>query len=157
MATAEADKVQAEAKIEEAKAKMAELESEVGDLRGQIQQGKDSGNQMTEIGQLIEQTMKDHQVDPDAHKAATAEQIAEAVVDALKRTRAYVDRTVKATAAPTPANTQGAPSSAPSGPPPGDGGGVNINLSPKPSAIVHEYDTEGHLVRSVPEYEQDDA
>lgn len=148
MATAEADKKQAEAKIAEAEAKMAELQSEIGDLRNQIQEGADSGDQMTEIAQLIEQTMKDHQVDPEAHKAATAEQIAEAVVDALKRTRAYVDRSVKATSAPQPIAQNGAPSSAPgTGQPagePGGGGGVNINIG-GPVRLEFEYDGDGNI------------
>ncbi len=106
MATADADIKQAEAKIAEAKAKIAELESEVGELRTKIQEGADSGSQITEIEQLIKRTMQDHLGDPDAHKAATAEQIAEAVVEALKRTKAYVDRAQAKSATAAPSSEQ---------------------------------------------------
>ncbi len=100
MATAEADKVQAEAKIAEADAKVRELENQVGELEGKIQEGPDSGQLMTEIEQLIKRVMEEHNVSPNAHREATAEQIADAVVEALKRTKAYVDR-AQAKVAPT--------------------------------------------------------
>lgn len=150
MATAQADIKQAEAKTADAAAKMAELESEVGELRTQIQVGKDSGDQMTEIQQLIRQTMEEHQVDPDAHKVATAEQVAEAVVDALGRVKAYVDRQGRVrtdtNATPTPA----APTPHMHG-----GAGVNISLS-GPKRITFEHDANGNLVAAVADNDDED-
>lgn len=153
IATAEADKIQAEAKIEEAKAKMAELQSEVEGLRTEVQEGKDSGDQMTEIGQLIERVMAEHEVNPDAHKAATAEQIADAVVEALKRTKAYVDRNITGKGSEVARKDATAP--APGSPAPG-GGGVNIVLA-GPDRVRFEYDDAGNITAAVPENKSEAA
>lgn len=91
-AKAASDTKKAEADLAKAQAEMRSMEQEA--MGGKIQVGADSGNMLTEIRQLIRKTMEEHRTDPDAHKDATAQQIAEAVVDALKRTKAYVDRKV---------------------------------------------------------------
>lgn len=94
IAKSEAEKETANAKRAQAEADLAEAQRDMEQLRagaGAVE-GADSGEMMTEIEQIIRSTMEEHQADPNAHKQATAEQIAEAIVEALKRTKAYVDR-----------------------------------------------------------------
>lgn len=86
---ARADEAEAQAELAKAQAEMAALQAEPGAAMAEA-----NNTMMGEIRTIIEQTMADHQADPNAHKEATAEQIAQAVVDALRRTKAYVDRKV---------------------------------------------------------------
>lgn len=157
MATADADKAQAMAKAEEAKAKMAALQAEVDGL----QEGADSGDMMTEIEQIIQRTMEEHELNENAHKEATQEMITTAVVDALKRVKGFVDRRVKDGQAevtertPSPRADQG-------GSPGGNGAGANqqpavvLNVEPKPDRIDFEYDDDGNLVSAEPVYNGED-
>ena len=98
MATAEADKVQAEAKIETARAQQQKAQLELERLQAEIsaagQAEPDNGQMMSDIEGIIQRVMEEHKTDPNAHQAATAEQVANAVVDALSRTKSYVDRKI---------------------------------------------------------------
>lgn len=125
-ATAQANGKKAEAELAKAQAEMRTLEGQASGM----QVGQDSGNMLTEIKQLIGETMEEHRTNPDAHKDATSDQIAEAVVDALKRVRGYVDRTVQKSAKESP-------------------GEIEEECS-IPSKIEHIYDDQGKLVKSVP-------
>ena len=94
---AAADIKQAEAKIAEAEAKLATLQAE--DAR-QVQTAEQL---MPEISTIIEQAMREHAIDPTAHRDALEEIVADAMVDALKRVRNYVDKKVDTIEIPQPA------------------------------------------------------
>lgn len=126
-AKAAADTRKAEAELAKAQAEMRALEEKATG----IQTGQQSGNMLTEIKQLISQTIEHHQTDPTAHKEATADQIAQAVVEALKRVRGYVDRTVKGAAGKSESEE-------------------SESVCSVPSKIDHIYDDKGNLVKSVP-------
>lgn len=105
MAGAEADKKEAEADIAEAQADLAKAQKEMAELQTQTPEDPDNSALLAEIEKIIQQAMAEHEGDPDAHRTATAEQVAEAVVESLRRTKAYVDRTTKQAAASTAADT----------------------------------------------------
>ncbi len=92
---ARADEKEAEAELAKAELEMAQLRAQPG-----ADQAQANVDMMGEIERIIQEAMQAHQDDPNAHKEATAEQIAQAVVEALRRTKAYVDRKV-----PAPDNT----------------------------------------------------
>lgn len=146
---AKAKQAEAETKLAEAQAEMAALQAGGGDPV----EGADSGQMMTEIEQIIRKVMEEHETKPDAHKASTQDMIAEAVVEALRRTKAYVDKNTAAGAKEPETN---AAKSAASGAPAADTSHpVQIYTGDHaiPSEVKHEYDDAGNLVRSVPVFE----
>ena len=163
VATAEADKVQAQAKIKQAEADLAKYNSEMQELTGQAD-GQAQAGFMKQIESIIQKSMEEHELNQDAHKETTQEMIADAVIDALKRVRGFVDRKVKAgdvSGMVTPAGAQPATPAAPAA----EGGGagnqtaaplaVNLNLEPKPERINFEYDAEGNITAGIPVYENE--
>lgn len=88
IADAEAKKVQAQAKIEEARAKQAEAES------ARTQGEGDQAVSLPAIEKIIRDVMREHEENPQAHTVAIADQQADAIVEALKRVRKYVDARV---------------------------------------------------------------
>ncbi len=91
IATAGANKAQAEAKIETAKADMAKVQGEIQALQsgvGAADAGQVDG-MMDKIEQVIQAAIKEHAAEMSE---ATEEQIADAVVEVLTRTRNYVDK-----------------------------------------------------------------
>ena len=94
MAEAEADKLAAQAKIETATAQQRKAELELARIQAENPAAADNNQMMSDIEGIITRVMNEHQADPDAHKAATADQVADAVVEALSRTKAYVDKRV---------------------------------------------------------------
>lgn len=85
-ADAQAKLKQAEAKIKEAEAKLSELQN-----LGENAQAIDG--MMPKIQEIIENAMKEHSDNADAHQALDIEgKITDAVVDALQRVRGYIDR-----------------------------------------------------------------
>ncbi len=116
----QATKAKAAADQAEAEKELAELQQQAG---GEANTGEMPPEQlngmMEQIRQIIEETMEKHSLDPKAHEAMDIEgKIADAMVDALKRVRAYVDRNVPIA---TEAAAPGAPGS--TTPRPADSGG----------------------------------
>lgn len=161
MAGADADKKQAEAKMAQAEADLAEAQRDMAELQAPVE-GADSGDMMTEIGQIIQQTMEEHELNENAHKEATQEMITTAVVDALKRVKGFVDRKVKTDLGAAAATTEEGPASASAngqangGAAPAPGANVILNVEPKPDRIDFEYDDDGNLVTAMPVYEGQD-
>ena len=150
--TAQAKTKQAEADLAEANAKLAELQAQGAGP------AFDQDGMTRDLTQAIQDTMQKHQDDPNAHAAMNIEQkIADAIVDALKRVRGYVDRTAKKGGEQEAAAGNG---SAPA-PSTGNGGGgpleVNLNLEPKPDEIEFEYNDSGDIVKAVPVYNGEDS
>jgi hypothetical protein len=156
VATAEARVATAEADKAQAAAKMAELQAppQGPTPEDQAAQGQ---QMMGEIERVIRDAMKDHEGNANAHRDATQEMIADAVVDALKRVKGFVDRKMtaaeKATvagaapggAAPAAEPASRAPTAAPAT-------NINLNLEPKPERIRFEYDEDGNLTAGIPVY-----
>ena len=86
-ATAAAKTKEAEADIAKAQAEMAALQQQPGG-----DQAQENVNQLQEIQSIIQGVMEEHEAKADAHKSSTEEMIATAVVEALRRTKAYVDK-----------------------------------------------------------------
>lgn len=89
-AQAAADTKEAEADIAKAQAEMAALQQQAEGAG--LVEGADSGQMMTEIEQIIQRTMQEHEDSENAHKDITQGMIADAIVEALKRVRALVDK-----------------------------------------------------------------
>ncbi len=160
MADAQADGKQAEAKMAQAEADLAKAQAEMAAIQNPVQEGPDSGDMMTEIEQIITQTMEEHELNENAHKEATQEMITTAVVDALKRVKGFVDRKVKtdlgavtkeegpaSVTTSSPANGGAAPAPAPAAP-----AAVILNVEPKPDRIDFKYDGDGQIVSAEPVY-----
>lgn len=98
-AKADADMKTAEAKIATAQAVQRKAELELEKLQGEMatagQDQPDNTQMMGDIEGIIQRVMKEHETNPEAHKNATAEQVAAAVVEALARTKSYVDNQVR--------------------------------------------------------------
>lgn len=98
-AKADADKEQAAATTAKAKADQAEAELEIRRL--QTQQSTEQASEQTpgvdmrEIQRIIQEAFQQHEQNDSAHKVAIEEQLSDAVVDALKRTKKYVDTQVR--------------------------------------------------------------
>ncbi len=86
---AAADKAEAEAELAKVNLEMQQLQAQPGGEEAQA-----NVDMLGEINEIVRQAMAEHAADPNAHREANAEQIAEAVVEALRRTKAYVDRKV---------------------------------------------------------------
>jgi hypothetical protein len=173
MATAEADKIQAQAKIEDAKVKQAKAAAEMESLRvGQEGDQQTPSVDMGEIEQIIKRAFEEHNANPNAHKQVTEDMIANAIVEALTRVKAYVDNQVDQVGAGidedlelvgvdengqevtrTKANGKAAGKSSA-----GTGSNtpkIEVNLGkPAPSRVDHKYDAAGNLVSSTPIYEE---
>jgi hypothetical protein len=90
---AAADTKQAEADLMEAQADLQRLQAGAGQ-EGQ-DQGADRDAMLSSITESIQTVMREHVEDPGAHDAMDIEEkIAAAIVEALKRVRGYVDRSV---------------------------------------------------------------
>lgn len=159
VATAEADKVQAQAKIKQAEADLAKYSAEMQEMTGQAD-GQAQAGMMQQIEQVIQEALAEHELNTDAHKETTQEMISDAVIDALKRVRGFVDRKVKAgdiNGMVTPAPGAPATPATPETPAAGNQAqaplAVNLNLEPKPDRITFEYDADGNIVAGVPVYE----
>jgi hypothetical protein len=155
MATADADKKQAEAKVATAEAAMAKAQAEMQTLQG----GQENGDMMADIQGIIQQTMEEHELNESAHKEATEEMIANAVVDALKRVRGFVDRKVKSDLGELATSTKeegpasaSTTSQANGGAAPAPAAAVILNVEPKPDRIDFKYDGDGQIVSAEPIY-----
>jgi len=91
-ATAQADIKQAEAKAARANADMAKAQSEMAALANPADPQAGQAEMMQGIEQVIKQAFAEHEANPQAHATATAEQVTDAVVEALTRVKKYVDR-----------------------------------------------------------------
>jgi hypothetical protein len=155
MAGADADKKQAEAKMAQAEADLAQARCDMEEIQNPVE-GADSGDMMTEIGQIITRTMEEHELNENAHKDATQEMITTAVVDALKRVKGFVERQVKANGADAvPGITEEGPASEPATSQANGGAApasVILNVEPKPDRIDFKYDNDGQIVQAVPVY-----
>jgi len=155
VATAEADKIQAQAKIAEAQG--------AGQGPSPEDQAAQGQQMMTSIEKVIRNALKDHEGNPNAHKAATQEMIADAVVDALKRVKGFVDRKMTA-AEKAEAGAAGAgrtnepnePGPAARAPAAAPATNINLNLEPKPERIRFEYDADGNITSGIPVYEDEE-
>lgn len=165
MATAEAKVATAEADKAQAAAKMAELQAGPAGPTPE-QQAAQGKEMMGQIETVITNAMKDHEGNPQAHKDATQEMIADAVVDALKRVKGFVDRKMgpleKATekamageAAENRAGTSSSPGPNTRAPAAAPATNINLNLEPKPERIRFEYDAEGNITAGIPVYEDE--
>lgn len=94
IATAEADKIQAQAKIATAQAQQQKAQMELEQMQASAGQQPDNNQMMSEIERIIQGVMAEHETNPDAHQAATADQIADAAVEALARVKSYVDKKI---------------------------------------------------------------
>ncbi len=160
-AKADAESATAQAKMKQAEADLAEAEAELAKLQA-APGGEEAMQNVQELRTIIEETMRRHQEDENAHQAMGIEQqIADALVDALKRVRGYVDRKTKTTGEELAASLE---SDAPAPRANGNGGGgggsgpleVNLNLEPKPDRIEFEYNDQGDIVAAEPIYNGED-
>lgn len=108
IAKSDADKQMAEAKLVEAQAKLAEAQK-AGSVEGG--EGFDIESALPEIKRIVEEAASDHEVDEGAHKDVIEAAVTDAVADALKRVKAFVDRE-KADFAATVASSQPVPATA---------------------------------------------
>jgi|GEM_PF-954835 len=155
-ATAEADKAQAQAKMKDAEADIIKTQAEMQQLQQGGQGEVDNSGMMSDIESIIKQAMADHENNENAHKESTADQIADAIVDALKRTRAYVDKVSKhpeVTADPGFFDKPGKSTEKP----------VQVETpvqvivggEKRPVKIAYNYDDEGAIISAEPEYSDD--
>lgn len=141
MAKSEAEKATAQAKIKQAEADLAEAQAEIERLRNPVESaGPDVENLTADLRGAIQEAMEAHADDPKAHGAMNIEEkIAEAVVDALKRVRGYVDKTVKQIPASENNVDQLTTDSA-----------VVAMTNRVPIRIDHIYNDDGEIIQSVP-------
>ena len=103
MAKAQAEQATAQADIEQARAKMAKAQADLAKARSELELAQNMPAQspqmpdgmMGEIEQIIRNAIQEHELNGKAHEEATSQMITDAVVDALKRVRGYVDRKVR--------------------------------------------------------------
>lgn len=93
-AKAEADREKAKATLAQAQADMEQARAEVANLQAQGAAEQAPAVDMNEIREIISSVMKEHEEKETAHKVAIDEQVTDAVVEVLRRTKSYVDKQV---------------------------------------------------------------
>lgn len=139
-----ADSAQAEADLAEAQLALAQLQQ--GPPEGEDQAGQ-RDQMMAGITESIQTVMREHTENPNAHDAMDIEEkIAAAIVEALKRVRGYVDRSVTAGAVDE-SGASNPPRARPIG-----ASNITVNLDGNPTEIDFEYNAAGDLEKAVPKY-----
>lgn len=147
----------AEAKMATAEAKKREAEADLV----RLQQGGDSGEGgqfdssefMKDVEALIRQVMIEHETNMDAHSDATAEQVSDAVVDALERIKAYVDKQSETKLKDVSAMIESKPESTSAEP----REPVQVIIgqeAPKPARIKFKRSESGDIEAAEPEYDE---
>jgi hypothetical protein len=156
-----ADTKAAEAKLAESQFKMREIEKEIETIRagGASDNVDHEANQvqmLSQIEETIRTVMREHEENPDAHKKAITEAVAEGVLDALKRTRSYVDsRKIESSSIPAEKNHSQIA-----------GGEQVIRViagadeknnedDKKPAKIIFNHADNGNISEAVPVYEEE--
>lgn len=142
-ATAQAKIAKAEADGLEAQAKLQEVTA------GQDVDGDgepDYSGMLPEIERIIKQAFEEHEMNPQAHKDAIETVVTDAVVDALRRVRSYVDTKM-------PKEEEGNSEAAEA-----DAIGDIVKKAiadSKPKSVNFERDQEGNITSAVPEYSEE--
>lgn len=93
MATADADKIQAQAKIKAAEADLAKIQAEAqASAATDDAPARDDVAMLGEVQKIIEEVVRDHELNESAHADGIGDRVADAVVEALTRVKAYVDQ-----------------------------------------------------------------